>query len=387
MAKKQEHIDIEIIWKAVHHKASNDELKLLHQWAKEDPAHTKYLNSARSYFEKGSAFSGSKSEINKGWKKFETLEKKNKNHSRKLGTIAASVAASVILIIALFQFTDFTKKELIAESQSKIKPGTEKATLILNDGRSFNLAKETVFSLKEDGATIISKGTQLEYEPSSLDAKSIKYNTVKVPRGGEFFVLLSDGTKVWLNAQSSIRYPVQFPDDERRIELTGEAYFEVYKNTKNPFRVITRNQQVEVLGTRFNISSYTDDHVILTTLIEGSVEVSLCDYPTIKQILIPNEQSFYAPGIDQISKRVVNPQKYISWKEGRYIFEEELLGNIMKKIEKWYDVEIIFTNTNAKNIRFTGNLERYANIENILAKIEKTNEVEFKIEKNKIIIE
>lgn len=387
MTKKYQLIDIEIIWKAIYDKASSEELELLRHWMEEDQSHQKYFENARAYFENGSAFSASSHEVTGGWRRFEALEKRSKNRYRRLITIASWAVASLLIVVALFQFTDFTKGELIAESQSKIKPGSEKATLILNDGRTFNLAKEAKFSLKEAGVTIESKGTQLEYLRAGIDAKSaLKYNTVKVPRGGEFFVLLSDGTKVWLNAESSIRYPVQFSNDERRVELTGEAYFEVKKNAQKPFRVVAGGQQVEVFGTSFNISSYEDDAVILTTLVEGSVEVSLIENPTIKQILNPNDQSFYARGIDQISKRVVDPQKYVAWKEGRYIFDDELLGNIMKKLAKWYDVEVVFTNTDAKNIRFTGNLQRDTSIENILNKIEKTNEVEFKIERNKITI-
>ena len=190
---------------------------------------------------------------------------------------------------------------------------------------------------------------------------------------------MADGTKVWLNSETTLRFPVQFASDVRRVELTGEAYFEVSRNENIPFIVSSGDQQVKVLGTQFNISSYPDNQSILTTLVEGSVEVSLEGNPAEKTMLEPSEQSYFSRNESQILKRNVDVAQYVAWKDGRFVFQDQMLGDIMKTLSKWYDVQVVFANENDKNLRFTGNLERYTDFNNILRKIERTNEVKFEI--------
>ena len=144
------------------------------------------------------------------------------------------------------------------------------------------------------------------------------------------------------------------------VELTGEAFFEVTKNEKVPFIVSSNNQQVRVLGTQFNISSYPDEQSTVTTLVEGSVEVSLQGNPAEKTTLKPNEQSYFSNNENVIMKRNVDISQFVAWKDGRFVFQNQTLENIMKTLSKWYDVQVVFANENSRNLKFTGNLERYS---------------------------
>ena len=254
------------------------------------------------------------------------------------------------------------------------------------DGSVHDLTSGNSSIIATDGTEIKNTGTKLEYIGTGVKPSELRYNTLKIPRGGEYFLVLSDSTKVWLNSETTLRYPVQFAANIRNVELTGEAYFEVARNEKVPFVVTSGNQKVKVLGTHFNISSYTENETIFTTLIEGRVEVSLENNPESKLILNPSEQSTTSKSGDLIQKRTVDASLFVAWKDGRFVFQDEKLEDIMNTLAKWYDVQVIFDQEKLKQVRFTGNLERYANISEILGKIERTNEVKFAVNKNVITI-
>jgi ferric-dicitrate binding protein FerR (iron transport regulator) len=261
----------------------------------------------------------------------------------------------------------------------------------LDNGEVYELSESTEEIFSEEGAQIKNTGKKLEYIPETEEKlkrkeERVKFNTLEIPRGGEYFLVLSDGTKVWLNSETTLRYPVNFNSEQRNVELTGEAYFEVAENKNAPFLVATGEQVVKVLGTKFNISSFQEDAFVLTTLVEGKVEVFLEKSPEVKQILLPSDQGRFDKEKGMISKRKVDPYKFIAWKEGRFVFEDELLSDMMKTLSKWYDVDVIFASERALDYRFTGNLRRYDNFREILEKIEKTNEVEFVIENREIIV-
>jgi ferric-dicitrate binding protein FerR (iron transport regulator) len=171
------------------------------------------------------------------------------------------------------------------------------------------------------------------------------------------------------------------------VELTGEAYFEVQRDEKRPFKVVSGTQIVEVLGTSFNICSYPDDPETLTTLVEGKVNVFLEGNPEIRQTLLPNHQSLLLKDEATIEQREVDIREYIAWKEGMFYFTDQSLGDIMKTLSRWYDVDVIFTDARAADILFTGHIKRYENFEKILDLIEQTNEVTFKKERGKIAID
>lgn len=387
MPKNTTIIDFEIIWKKINQSLTEEEEILLSQWLNESPAHQRYLDNVMQYYLEDSGFSVNKTETDKAWK---TLKNKGlkgyQRNSRWIITLSAAAAAIFLIVTFLFPSKKIENLPATAINGELIKPGTNQATLILNDGSVYDLTSSKNLVLTEGGSEIKSEGTKLQYTKKKINHRKIKYNTLSIPRGGEFFLQLADGTKVWLNSETVLRYPVQFVGNERRVELTGEAFFEVARNEKVPFLVESGEQTVKVLGTEFNISSYKENPLIYTTLVKGSIEVFISNKPEIKQTLAPNEQNSISKIDAKITKQKVDPYQYVAWKEGRFVFEDQNLAEIMKILSKWYDVNVVFAREDLKNLRFTGNLQRYSDFGEILKKIQKTNEVEFIIENKQITI-
>jgi transmembrane sensor len=387
MPKDRAIIDFEIIWKKINHCLTEEEELSLSKWLNESPVRQKYMDNVMKYYLEGSGFDGAKAETEKAWKVFNAKKIKSRHTNlRWIVSLSTAAAAIVLIIIFLRPHSEKTKITPLAASKLElIKPGTSQATLVLDDGSVYDLAASKNLVLNEGGSVIKSEGTKLQYTEKSKAHEEVKYNTLSIPRGGEFVLQLSDGTKVRLNSKTVLRYPVQFVGNERRVELVGEAFFEVAKNEKVPFLVESGEQVIKVLGTEFNISSYKENSFIYTTLVKGSVEVFIKNNPEVKQTLIPNEQSTTNKFDAQITKRKVDPYMYVAWRYGRFVFEDQNLGEIMNTLSKWYDVDVVFAQEDLKNIRFTGNLQRYSDFGEVLKKIQKTNEVEFSIE-NKLII-
>jgi ferric-dicitrate binding protein FerR (iron transport regulator) len=388
MTKLNQNIDFEIIWKKIHNQASEEEEILLNLWLSENSAHRKYYESALLYYTNGSQFANSPAELKKALR---NIHNKTGIHSPYRNTrilAIASVAASILFMI-YFQFSAPNNPESIENGQQvqSIVPGSNKAILILADGSEYDLTTGNKSIITTEGTEIKNTGSQLEYIGTAGRTADMKYNTLKIPRGGEYFLIMADSTRVWLNSETTLRFPVQFAADVRSVELTGEAYFEVSKNEKKPFVVTSGNHLVKVLGTQFNISSYADNPNIYTTLAEGKVEVSSVSNPEVTLMLKPSEQSILNSNNNQIQKRTVDVNQYVAWKNGRFVFRDQTLEEIMRTLSKWYDVQVVFSNEADKQLMFTGNLERYADFGDILAKIEKTNEVNFSINNNTITIE
>ncbi len=388
MSKQRNMIDFAVIWRKIHQETIPDqENKLLQNWLEEDPGHLEFYEQAQRFYTEGTRFRDHE-ELKKAWKSVRQRTLHTQRTFVRLATFASGIAASILIIAALFYFTN-KNSETTVNGDGLIKPGTDKAVLILNDGSLHNLPAGKSFVLKEGDAKLSSTGENLEYTPSGkkISDAEIRYNTLRTPRGGEFVVTLSDGSRVWLNSGSSLRYPVQVPEKERMVELTGEAYFEVAKDGHSPFLVSSGEQVVKVLGTRFNIASYPESKFIFTTLVEGKVEVFEKNDPENKCLLAPNQQSVFSKKDLLVSARNVDPSAFVAWKDGRFVFDDESLGSIMQTLSRWYNIEIIFVNAGRRNVRFTGNLQRSANIQEILENIEKTGEVKFRINYKTITVQ
>lgn len=315
----------------------------------------------------------------------------------------ASIAAMLLVAASVFVYfysddrarSPATEASMAAAEQP-VLPGGNKAMLTLADGRVIaldDIAEGSV--VEQDGFRIVKTNDgQILYEP--VDAgptMEITYNTVNTPKGGEYRLVLPDGTKVWLNAASSLRYPVQFSGKERLVDLTGEAYFEVSHVKKRdgrvPFVVRTAQQEVEVLGTHFNIKAYPEEAATKTTLLEGSVRVSLngAHYqPSVSSILKPNQQATIAKGSQHISLATVDPINAVAWKDGNFAFHDNTIVEVMNTIARWYDVEVEYEGDAVKNKLFGGTISKFESFEKLLKTIELTGTVKFKIDGRRVIV-
>jgi transmembrane sensor len=301
-------------------------------------------------------------------------------------------AAAVLILISAITFVFLNKTKPVVKSDTAISkkldvlPGTDKAVLTLADGSKVILDEHTSTDISDKDGLKISrtKDGQLVYtiiNQDDLKANStIAFNTIQTPKGGQYQVILPDGTKVWLNAASSLKYPEVFTGNERRVELTGEAYFEVAKNKAKPFHVKNHSQDVEVLGTHFNINSYMDDHTIKTTLLEGSVRVS--NGKSVR-ILKPGEQSIAeAAGKGMIRLAAgVDTDDETAWKNGLFQFNNANLKSILSQLERWYDINIDYSTIPDK--KYNGMVPRKAKLSEVLKMLEKTGNIRFEIAEGK----
>lgn len=389
MAKQRQIIDFELLWKKIHTKLTDEEEATLQRWLSENSKHRAYFKDLQQYYQQSTETVPPPLNATAAWEKIskELTDKQPKR--RTIGGMVTGIAASLVMLFATWYFWPAPppQQPVATAKRDSITPGTDKALLIMEDGKTYDLSQGSKLQLKTGGTSIQSQGTSLTYKKETAkDAKPV-FNTLKVPRGGQFMLTLSDGTRVWLNAETTLRYPVHFTGTERKVMLSGEAYFEVSKNKAMPFRIQSNGQLIEVVGTAFNLSSYPDDSLIATTLIEGKVKVSLTGAPETQTTLLPGNQSILIKGKKQIKQQAVDTKLYTAWKDGKFIFMNQPLEEMMKTLARWYDVEVIFNKESSKKLSFTGEIEKYKEFEKVLLLIEKTNEVSFKIKERRIIID
>ena len=266
----------------------------------------------------------------------------------------------------------------LSQVEEQIVPGGKKAVLIMDNGEAIDLKSTSGVELKEkDGTVIQVDSTVLNYQQApARTSEKLAYNKVNVPRGGEYQLTLSDGSKVQLNSMSSIRFPVQFAQDCRLVELEGEAYFEVSK-TGQPFIVQTKGMKIEVLGTSFNISAYANEEY-QTTLVSGSVKVQTENGSN--RVLKPSEQACITPGSNQINVRNVDTAFYTSWIHGKINFKDQRLDDIMKTLARWYDMDVVYENEATKELRFGCYVNRYNEITPLVKLLEQTGRVTVTVE-------
>lgn len=305
------------------------------------------------------------------------------------------VAASVLFValISLLMFLPGSKNEEagLAKKENKlykddIAPGGNRATLTLADGSTIILDSAINGAISKQGNTTVIKLSdgQVAYKPSNLNLQpsTINYNTITTPRGGQYQLELADGSKVWLNAASSITFPTSFSGKDRDVKIIGEAYFEVAHNASMPFRVSVGDMKVEVLGTHFNINAYADEGVIKTTLLQGSVKVV---EGNASALLKPGQQAQLQTANHQLqTTNNVDVDEVISWKKGLFYFNQDDIQTIMRQIARWYNVEVVFEGKISKET-FSGIVDRKSNISQVLTIMEQAG-IRFHIEGRKIII-
>jgi ferric-dicitrate binding protein FerR (iron transport regulator) len=363
-----------------------DELELLLR----DPVNVKEFNSfvKTNYLIE---FNLKKFDADKTKKKLHHLIKEDKKVLR-LKTIQkySKYAALVVgILFSIYFLKDVVFEESIDRNpvivNSTIEPGTDKATLTLEDGSQIVLEKGESFQT----GNVNSNGEEIVYEAETTNKKEIAYNYLTIPRGGQFFIKLSDGTQVWLNSESQLKYPVSFIEGEaRKVELVyGEAYFDVSPSSEHggsKFKVFNQSQEIEVLGTEFNIKAYRDEINIYTTLVEGKVSVNS---KISNQILKPSQQTNLNLEKNSITVSEVNVYNEVSWKDGVLSFRRKPLVDIMKVLSRWYNIDVYFENPELKSVGFNGVLGKDQNIEDILETIKNFGVIEdYDIENNKITL-
>lgn len=303
---------------------------------------------------------------------------------------AAAILLPILLLGGGYFLMRQPQADVYAELNKMIQPGTEKAVLVLASGDSVYLEDTApIHEIREGNSVIQNIQQKLSYAGvlSNPTGKELVYHRLATPKGGSYQLQLSDGTQVWLNAGSSLRFPVAFSAGQRDVYLEGEAFFEVTHNG-SPFSVHSGETEVAVLGTKFNVSAYRDDAAVITTLVEGKVKVAVetAGGDTLSEILKPDDQSVYRVAQNELMVRTVNASYFTSWTKGKIEFDDQNLGEVLKRLSRWYNFEYTFDNESAKLYHFTARLDRDVEIGTILEMLELTTDVRFEIKDGTVII-
>ena len=298
-----------------------------------------------------------------------------------------SAAAVIFLTLCagVYYFKSSRGEQLREQAAAAISPGGNKATLTLSNGKVISLQTARNGQLAEVSGVKITKtkNGQLVYSVNEGASPVSTQNTISTPKGGQYLLILPDGTKVWLNAASVLKFPTAFSGmSERKVVLSGEAYFEVAK-LKTPFVVMTDKQKVQVLGTHFNINAYQDEQQTKTTLLEGSVRVS--SLKTGNEVMLSPGQEANLKR-DDLNVQKADIERNTDWKNGIFMFKNESLEGIMRKIGRWYNVEIVYEPYAPRKETFSGIVSRYDNVNKVLRRLELTGAVSFKIQGRKIMV-
>lgn len=395
MAPKSDHYYQQLIEKYLTNECNSVEAKELFDYLNQDQSNKILLNKLQNEFEKAinQPYVINNDISKRIWNKLEsnshapvaTLQKR-----RKWLGVAAAVIAMMTLSAVLYMYLPQNKQHIVKQQQfnNDIVPGGNKAILTLADGSKIVLDDIKTGTITTQGNTAIkkTKDGQLIYDLSHSAQTNLStepvYNTITTPKGGQYQVILPDGSTVWLNAASSLKFPTAFRDKARNVELDGEAYFEITKNKSMPFKVTVNNMKVEVLGTHFNVMAYQEESYLATTLLEGSVKIS---GSSDNVLLTPGHQAILNKGLSAIKVLSVDTEEAVAWKNGYFLFNNENIQSIMRKISRWYNVEVSYEgNMNGRD--FTGTISRFKNVSEVLKLLELTNEAHFKIEGRRITV-
>lgn len=300
-------------------------------------------------------------------------------------------AAAILFILAtglvfLWRYTQQQEESApVAIIQQEVPPGGWKATLRLADGSVIALQDTGTSMVKTgNGIRITQQNGEVIYENTGAGTAAVqgRWNTISTPLGGKYKLLLPDGSRVWLNAGSDLRFPAVFEDSRREVELTGEAYFDVARNEHAPFRVKVNGLTVDVLGTHFNVKAYSDEPLVQATLIEGSVKVST---HAGAELLYPGKQASLDKAKKQLEIRAANIKDVLAWKNDLFHFSKESLEDVMRKIGRWYNVEIIYSGV-ATDTKFSGMISRNVPLSQVLGMLEMTGGAKFRVEGKKVTV-
>ena len=326
----------------------------------------------------------------KDYQQFITKRQRTRKNRRIKTIIRYAAILTLPLVAAGIFLLQKNDRQAIVSISEVIKPGEHKAVLITGGGERITLSDSTLSPIQEQNGMIVNvMNNKVFYtlpEDSLCTQESPIFNTLQIPRGGEYFLTLADGTEVWLNAETEIRYPVQFTGNKRVVYLDGEAYFTVAPDKKKPFTVVSTHASVSVLGTQFNFRAYPDEQDVQTTLVSGSVIMQSEKYK--QQIkLVPGEQGVLEKRPANLTKQEVNTYLYTAWKDGRFAFRDARLEDLFNILARWYDLSVFYQSPEAKDIRFTGDLNKTDDFKSILKIIEQNERVTFTVSQRTVFIQ
>ena len=385
-----------LLKKAYYQQLSEEERTLLDLWKEEEEENTELyerLMSGKSLAE----YSSWMAEFDLPVVLEAIRSKVKQKRQRKIRKFMGWVAACVILCLgftSMFYFTLMDSELVLTEQMAaQIQPGSAKAILTLGDGRQVALDKKPIELVVNKQQMVTGDSATLNYsivlpvpEIEQIQQQKVaEYHTIEVPAGGEYNLVLADGTKIWLNAESSLAFPVEFVGNKRQVTLKGEAYFEVARNEHLPFVVSTvAGLEICVLGTQFNVEAYDDRESVKTTLVEGSVDVQVGGE---KVRLTPRKQLQYHKNTTEVEVREVNVREIIAWKNGWFVFDNATLGEIVKTLKRWYNIEVEFVHPDLEHLHFTGDLSRYDSFDAVIRMFEDTKRLKMSVVSNKLVID
>ena len=383
---KDNTISASLIYRKIEGKLSVVEEERFEAWLKEGQEHREYYERMRRMYQQENVQDVGIGGIQDVWAVFEKRvqgQRKIERKRRWMWVMSAAAAVAIVLCCCLFVYYRANTEQKVNVAVQKIVPGQYNAVLEMADGSTYQLGEQQYSLQEKTGNQIKVDSTLLSYLPVNKRSdvlQDIVYNKLSVPKGGEYRIELEDGTKVWINSASRLRYPVVFSSNSREVYLEGEAYFEVQRDVDRPFIVHSGEQKVTVLGTSFGISCYASEANDYTTLVSGKVKV---DFERGKQsfVLEPGMQVAYNKESGVAMERKVDVAEFVAWKDGKYIFKQKRLEDILSTLSRWYDFEVFYRNEDVKDVLFSGELRRFDDFSYLLRLIERTSDVKFVIDK------
>ena len=377
----------DLIYRILAGEANVEEQEEFEIWLREDDEHRVFFEKIeRAWYTGKYAARWKNVEMSAAWKAVEhKRELGQRRYFRRIGwSVAAAVAVLVVFTWVMFLGGEKSPETVIAQSVIG-RPGESKALLVLSSGTKVELNSQIGDTIREEGRSILNERDYIDYSRQDNDSqvKEVVYNELIVPAGGEYRLVLSDGSVVYMNSESRLKYPVKFIEDKRVVKLEGEAYFDVTHDEQHPFIVHTEQLNVKVLGTGFNVMAYKGDARTEVTLVHGKVDVKS---KNISEILTPSRQFVMNNDTREYEVRSVNVNTYGDWKNGILNFDAMPLEELGEKVSRWYGVKFFFSKESLKYLKFSGAFKKYNNIDYILDLIEATTDVSFELKGDVVIV-
>ena len=387
MLSKEEHI-ARLIFLHVQGMTDNAQEKELDEWRAVSPRHEELFQRMLSseHVEKSiSRFVKTEEEEERGWRQLRQKSRSGRS-VRKIKWFP--YAAAIVLILSVggvFYFSgDKEQTEILPIAKNEVQVPGSRAVLILPDGRKVDLENEVLRSdLAQSDSLLLVSARSLKYRDIDSPDTTEIFHTLEIPRGGEYLLTLSDGTMIYLNSESTLSFPVKFQGKERKVYLTGEAYFEVAKNTEHPFVVTAGELEVLVTGTTFGVRAYKDEKDIQTTLESGQVTVRV-EGKSVK--LVPNKQVLFNKSTMGLEVRDVDVDLYLAWADGRLVYDNCPLEKILTDLGRWYNIDVFYSRDELRSYQFSLNMKKHEEFTQVLELIGKTGEVQFEIKDNTVIV-